>query len=284
MIEMKRISKKFGDKQVLKNITLEAGAGEIVGLLGPSGAGKTTIIKILTGQLKQDEGSAFVLGDDNLHFQKNTLEKLGIMMDNFGIYDRLSVWENMKFYAEIYGAGREDIEAALSAVDMLDSKKTKAMNLSKGMKNRLSLARAIMNHKKILFLDEPTSGLDPASALEIHKLIGNLKNDGCCVFLTTHNMEEATKLCDRVNILYDGEIIEAGKVTDICTRHQVKKAFRIVTKDDDEILLPYEKNSAAVIGEMLEKQNIKSVHTTEPTLEKVFLQLTGHDFEEADNE
>jgi ABC-2 type transport system ATP-binding protein len=214
MIEMSNIVKKFGTQTVLSDVTFEADDHEIFGLLGPSGAGKTTIINILTRQLEAD-GVSFGTGAEML--------ETGLMLDADGLYVRLNCLENLNIFADIYGIPRKKSSEALKNVGLEDSVKKPVGALSKGMRQRLALARAILHEPKVLFLDEPTSGLDPATARGIHKLIMNLRDRGATVFLTTHNMDEAVKLCDHVALLHKGKIVEHGVPVEICERHNAVK-------------------------------------------------------------
>ena len=203
MICCKNVYKSFDGKKVLSGIDLDIPGGRIFGLLGPSGAGKTTLIRILTGQIKADSGSVRILGKDANELSGADKRLIGITMDNFGVYDRLSCADNLKIFADIYKVPRRCIGEALELVGLGDSLKKSASELSKGMRVRLCLARAFMSSPEILFLDEPTSGLDPQTMRQIHKIILDKKNSGCTVFLTTHNMEEAYALCDSVSLLTD---------------------------------------------------------------------------------
>ena len=214
MIKMQNIVKRFGESTVLSDVTFEAKEREIFGLLGPSGAGKTTIINILTTQLDADGGS-FDTGA--------TLFETGLMLDADGLYGRLSCLDNLNLFADIYGIPRKKGAEALQSVGLSDAAKKSVNALSKGMRQRLALARAILHEPKVLFLDEPTSGLDPATAKEIHRLIQGLCDNGSTVFLTTHNMEEAVKLCNHVALLHQGKIVEQGVPTEICKRHNSYK-------------------------------------------------------------
>jgi ABC-2 type transport system ATP-binding protein len=214
MIEMKHIVKQFGSQTVLSDVNFEVGAQEIFGLLGPSGAGKTTIINLLTGQLKADKGD---------HTIGVTPFETGLMLDEDGLYSRISCLDNLEIFAEIYGIPKEKSLEALRNVGLAEAKKKAVHSLSKGMRQRLALARAILHEPKVLFLDEPTSGLDPATARGIHQLILRLREGGATIFLTTHNMEEAVKLCDRVALLHKGVIVEQGAPSEICQRHNAIK-------------------------------------------------------------
>ena len=249
--------------------------GEIFGLLGPSGAGKTTLIKMLTGQLVQDGGFAGLLGKDTRELGAPEHGQIGIMMDSFGLYERLSVHDNLAFYADIYRVSHSKIEDALKSIGLYEARKMAVLKLSKGMKNRLSLARALMNDARILFLDEPTSGLDPVTAKEIHAVLEKQREKGTTIFLTTHNMFEAESLCDHVALLHEGRIVEYGKPADICRKYNDLNQFRVTLKDGEVFLMENSSASAFRMKEYLEKGAIASIHSTEPTLETVFTKLTG---------
>ena len=269
------LSIKFADKQVLKDISFEVQNGTIFGLLGPSGAGKTTLIKLLTGQLKQDSGSAELLGTDTRNLTALEHGQISAMMDNYGLYDRLSVYDNMSFYADIYHVSRGTIIDTLKSIGLYEARGTAVSKLSKGMKNRLSLARALMNDAKILFLDEPTSGLDPVTTKEIHHILLEQKKKGTTIFLTTHNMFEAESLCDHVALLSKGNIIEYGSPKDICRKYNHLNKLHITLKDGKEIMLENNSTSALAVKDYLEKDMIEAIHSTEPTLETAFIELTG---------
>ena len=269
------LSIKFADNPVLKDISFEVQTGNIFGLLGPSGAGKTTLIKLLTGQLKQDSGSAELLGTDTRELTELEHGQISAMMDNYGLYDRLSVYDNMSFYADIYRISRGTIIDTLKSIGLYEARGTAVSKLSKGMKNRLSLARALMNDAKILFLDEPTSGLDPATTKEIHNILLEQKKKGTTIFLTTHNMFEAESLCDYVALLSKGNIIEYGKPKDICRKYNHLNKLHITLKDGKEIMLENNSTSAFEVKDYLEKNMIEAIHSTEPTLETAFIELTG---------
>jgi len=214
MIKMNNIVKRFGKQVVLSDVTFEAKEREIFGLLGPSGAGKTTIINILTNQLNADNGT---------HEIGASLFETGLMLDEDGLYVRLNCLENLNVFADIYGIPQKNVLKALKSVGLENSAKKTVSKLSKGMRQRLALARAILHEPKVLFLDEPSSGLDPETARGIHKLILNLRDNGATVFLTTHNMEEAVRLCDYVVLLHRGIIVEQGVPGEICKRHNAIK-------------------------------------------------------------
>ena len=279
MISAKGICKSFADKEVLSGIDLDIKPGKIFGLLGPSGAGKTTLIKIITGQLGYDKGEINVLGKPVNELTGNDKKQIGIMMDDHGVYDRLSCMDNLKIFADIYGVPYSGIEKALKEVGLSDSAKKPAMKLSKGMLARLQLARVFMIRPKILFLDEPTSGLDPTTMKYIHKLITSRRDEGCTVFLTTHNMEEATVLCDEVALLNEGKIVDRGAPAEICRRYNHQKTINIHLKTGEDISFAHGVESAEKISSLIKQGKVETIHSSEPTLETVFIELTGRKLE-----
>lgn len=274
-IAASNIVKSFGGKRVLDGISFDVRKGQIFGLLGPSGAGKTTLIKILTGQLPRDLGTAEInaLDADKLTGEDN--KKIGIMMDNFGVYERLNCYDNLKIFAEIYGVKNDDILNALKKVGLEGAKKTPASKLSKGMRSRLRLARVFMTAPDILFLDEPTSGLDPATANEIHKMILAEKENRKTIFLTTHTMSEAEKLCDDIVMINEGKIVEHGSPREICRRYNHRRMLKIHLSDGSDITLSHDENAADKVAELIKSGRAETIHTTEPNLETVFMELTG---------
>lgn len=278
-VTARELSFRFGTNQVLNHVSFEISEGEIFGLLGPSGAGKTTLIKLLTGQLKPDEGCAMLLGRDTRELRAAEHRQIGIMMDNFGLYDRLSVYDNLSFYADIYHVSRNRIADILKSIGLYEARNTAAARLSKGMKSRLSLARALMNDAKILFLDEPTSGLDPVTTREIHSVLGAQRKRGTTVFLTTHNMYEAEALCDHVALLSQGRILEYGAPADVRRKYNHLNRLQLTLKNGQVLSLENSSASALQIKEYLEQEAIWAIHSTEPTLETVFIELTGEKLE-----
>ena len=280
MIRCEGLKKRYGENEVLKDVNFTIGRGQIFGLLGPSGAGKTTLIKILTGQLAYDGGRVKVMGKEPGRLSGEEKRCFGIMMDNFGVYERFSCGENLAVYADLYGIPHKKIRKMLEEVGLEGAYRRSASDLSKGMRARLQLARAFMNDPKILFLDEPTSGLDPQSMKAIHRIILEKKASGCTIFLTTHNMEEATKLCDHIVLLNEGRVVESGKPEEICRRYDHHKRIKLHLSDGAD--KEYERNSAMAeeIFALLKEGSVETIHSTEPTLESVFLELTGRDLEE----
>lgn len=275
VIEVKNLVKKFGNKKVINEINFKVSEGEIFGFLGPSGAGKTTLIKMLIGEYSITSGEAKLFDVVSNKLNDSIMNKISAVMDNFGLYERLTVFENMEVFANIYNTDKKEIDTILKKVELYDSKKTITSKLSKGMTQRLILARALINKPKLLFLDEPTSGLDPATSLKIHNLLFELKKSGTTIFLTTHNMEEATKMCDEVALLHLGKIVEFGTPKDICMRHNKYNVYNVITKDNKEITFKSNKVDSKKLAKLIEDEQVLSIHSSEPTLETVFIELTG---------
>ena len=275
VIEVKNLVKKFGNKKLINEINFKVSEGEIFGFLGPSGAGKTTLIKMLIGEYSITSGEAKLFDVVPNKLNDSIMNKISAVMDNFGLYERLTVFENMEVFANIYNTDKKEIDKILKKVELYDSKRTITSKLSKGMTQRLILARALINKPKLLFLDEPTSGLDPATSLKIHNLLFELKKSGTTIFLTTHNMEEATKMCDEVALLHLGKIVEFGTPKDICMRHNKYNVYNVITKDNKEITFKSNKVDSKKLAKLIEDEQILSIHSSEPTLETVFIELTG---------
>ena len=268
-----QLTKTFGNVKALDHCDLEIRKGEIFGCLGPSGAGKTTTIKLLTGQLHSDSGQITVFGKDP--FSPDIKRQIGIMSDMSGLYEKMTVYENLDIFSDIYGIRdkKNMIRKALQAVDLLGSAKKKVEKLSRGMKQRLVFARTIIHSPSLLFLDEPTANLDPATADEIRELIKKLNRNGATIFLTTHNMEEAEELCHRIALLNKGKIVENGSPEELKLKYAEKKV--LITTRDGKTEVPLEKDRIVKILE--EAEDILMIHSEEPSLRDVFLTLTKED-------
>ena len=203
----------------------------------------------------------------------------GMVLDNDGLYDRLNCYDNLELYARIYSISnrKKVINDLLEKVGLIESSKKSVSNLSKGMRQRLSFARAILHSPKIVFLDEPTSGLDPATTLQIHSMMKMLKESGTTIFLTTHNMNEAQKMCDHLALLNEGNIVEEGTPEDICLHHRKKCEVNIEMTNGEKYMVDSH-DLLTVLQTVLDTNNkIRSIHSNEPNLEEVFIELTGRD-------
>lgn len=269
MITVNNIVKSFGSNLALDQISFNINEGEIFGFLGPSGSGKTTMIKILTGQLQADSGLTELLGKKSSKLTSTDLENIGLVSDTSGFYEKLSLYKNLVAYGKLYGVSNSTIDEILQQVGLYDSKETIAEKLSTGMKQRMFLARALINSPKVLFLDEPTSGLDPTTSKKIHQLLLDLKSKGTTIFLTTHDMNEATLLCDNLALLNKGELVEQGSPKAIIQKHNLDKKVIVSYSDDTSETLDFADLS------LIDYSKAIQIHSCEPTLEDIFIKLTG---------
>lgn len=277
VIKTNGLKKKFSNKIALKGVNLAIKRGEIFGLLGPSGSGKTTTINILTGQMSATKGNIEVLGraDDLLKAAKFRGE-IGILSDNSSLYERLTVYDNLKLFCKLYDVAVDNIDEMLELVNMTDERKTTVSKMSRGMKQRILLCKALIHKPKLVFLDEPTSALDPGNVIHIHNGLKKLNELGTTIFLTTHNMEEATTLCDRVAFLHDGEIKEVGNPIDLRFKYSTND-FHIKTYDGNSLTIENKAENAGKVSELISTGNLKAIHSDFPTLGDVFLKITGEE-------
>jgi len=205
-IEAQNLSRQFGAVHAVENVSFSVPEAEIFGFLGPNGAGKTTTIRILTGQLRPTTGWARVAGCDVVTQRQALKQQIGVVFEYQNLYERMSAVDNLAFIADLYGVSRRRVGEVLAQVGLGERAREPIKRYSNGMKQRLLIARALLPNPKVLFLDEPTRGLDPGMAREIRVLIAGLASGGTTIFLTTHYMEEADRLCARVAILDRGRI------------------------------------------------------------------------------
>ncbi len=294
IIKVVNVTKAYDNIKALDSVSFEVERGEIFGLLGPNGAGKTTLINILTTVIKPTSGKAEIDGYDVVKSAGEVRKRIGVVFQETTLDNDLTVYENLDFHARLYGMSRKErlirIEEVLSLVELEDYANTLVRKLSGGMKRKLEIARGILHKPKVLFLDEPTLGLDVHTRRKIWKHIEELRSEGVTVFMTTHYMEEADKLCDRV------AIIDRGKIVAIDTPSNLK---RIVGGDvvriefEGEFKLPIKAKKVVrgenfveitvedcerVLPEILRAfEVVKSVSIIKPTLEDTFIALTGRE-------
>lgn len=270
VIKADNLGKSFGSFKAISSLTFEVNKGEILGFLGPSGSGKTTTINILTGQLTPDQGQSSILGKSSTNLNEEDLANIGLITENSGYYEKLSLYDNLLFFAKLYDVPQGDLDDLMKRVGLYDRRKTLAEKLSTGMKQRMLLVRAIINKPQVLFLDEPTSGLDPSTSQSIHELIKELQAEGTTIFLTTHDMHEATILCDKIVLLNKGQIVESGTPSDLIQKYNTDKRVKITYRSGKEDYLSFSE-----LGQISQTDDILTIHSCEPTLEDVFIQLTG---------
>src|SRR6266702_7370162 len=207
MIEAHDLRRTFGSKEAVAGISFTTRRGEIFGLLGPNGAGKTTIIRMLTGQIDPSGGSAVVAGCDVVKERTRLKERIGVVFEEQNLYERLTARQNLEFSCWLYGLPESRVDEVLDLVRLRDRAKDRVRTFSNGMRQRLMIARALLHRPPMLFLDEPSRGLDPISARDIRLAIKQLSEEGITILLTTHLMDEADQLCQRVAFIVNGKIV-----------------------------------------------------------------------------
>ena len=265
----------------IKGISFAIEQGEIFGLLGPSGAGKSTTQKILIGLLKDYQGTVRVLGRDLKSWHSEYYEQIGVSFELPNHYLKLTALENLRYFQSLYSGSTEAPLQVLEMVDLAEDGDKRVSQFSKGMRIRLNVARALLNKPKVLFLDEPTSGLDPVNAQRIKELVHSKKAEGTTIFLTTHNMNIAEELCDRVAFMIDGAI----ELIDTPRNLKLKYGKRLVrieygingTREAREFPLNDLGENADFLT-VLQKETVQTIHTQETTLENIFIEVTGRSF------
>jgi ABC-2 type transport system ATP-binding protein len=302
-INVENLTKRYGDLMAVNGISFDVKKGEIFAFLGPNGAGKTTTVEILVGLRKATNGGATVLGFDIAKDRNEIKKRIGVLPQSFNTYDRLTVKENIEYFAGLFDCS-PDVDGLIKLVDLEDKKKEQFRNLSGGLKQRLGIAVALVNDPEVVFLDEPTSGLDPKARHGVWRLIEDLHAEGKTVFLTTHYMEEAEALADRVGIIHYGRIValdekdkliaEHGKKNLLVLRKADPKAVSIIGKlglkakhdeSEDEVIIHL--NHAVAVSNIMQALSTAHVSFSElqlkrSSLEDVFLNLTGEELGKED--
>lgn len=264
--------------ETIRGIDFTIARGEIFGFLGPSGAGKSTTQKILIGVLRGFSGSVSVLGKPLEEFGTDYFEKIGVAFEFPNLYTKFTALENLQFFGSLYGGEGEDPMQLLQMVGLEEAAGKRVGDFSKGMKMRLNFCRSLLNRPEILFLDEPTSGLDPANARKMMDIIRKRRDAGCTVFLTTHNMQVADELCDRVAFMVDGELA----LTDSPAVLKVQKGRRVVRVEwqngsgleGREFPLDGLADNGAYL-QLLRDVRVETMHSLEASLDDIFIDVTG---------
>lgn len=279
IIEIKNLNFSYTKNPFLKNINISVNKGEIFGFLGPSGAGKSTLQKILTGLIKDYSGSASVLGIECRNHKSSFYEKIGVDFEFPSVYEKLTAYQNLKYFSSLYSSDKRDIEKLFDDVGLFNDKDKKVKQYSKGMKSRLNFIKALVHNPDVLFLDEPTSGLDPNNAEIMKSMILKEKNDGRTIILTTHNMADAAELCDRVAFIVNGQIKALDTPHNLIMSEGASK-LRYTYNDHNgneikkEISLNFISEDKT-LNELIKKNKITSIHSSEPTLNDIFIKVTG---------
>lgn len=280
LIEVKNLEFTYhGSKEkTIKNIDFSIEKGEILGFLGPSGAGKSTTQKIITGILKNYMGSVKVMGLEIKAISNDYYENIGVSFELPNLYNKFTALENLSFFKSLYSGDTEDPLKLLSLVGLEKDKNTRVSDFSKGMKMRLNFCRSLLSKPKVLFLDEPTSGLDPVNGRMIKDIILSEKERGTTIFLTTHNMNVAEEICDRVAFIVDGMI----KIIDSPSKLKIersKKAVIVEYRTNGEVDRKiFDMKGIGDNGDfinLLKSREVLTIHTQEATLEDIFIEVTG---------
>ena len=301
MITVDNLTKKFGEVTAIEGLTFQVEEGEIFGFLGPNGAGKNTTIRMLCCLISKTSGEARI---DNYDVDKaadslQIRKMIGLVPDNVGLYNDLTAFENLDFYGKLYevheGHRRENIEHFLKMLDLWERKDTRAGSFSKGMKQKLALARALIHEPKLLFMDEPTANLDPESAKTVRDFILEVKKQGRAIFLNTHNLEEAQRICDRIGIIKTRLLrigspeqlresltkpkieIRLAEVSEALVDALRKKVPNKIEVSDSKLIIdvsdPDKENPVIVNAISSSGGQIREVSQVVPTLEDVYLQI-----------
>ncbi len=304
-VETKRLTRSFGDRDAVWELTLAVEPGEIFGLLGPNGSGKTTTVRMLVGLIAPTSGDAQVLGCDVRSASHKIRERTGVLMEHDGLYERLSARENLRYFARIYGlpseARKRKISELLRGIGLLDRGDERVSRWSKGMKRKLAMARALVHDPEMVFLDEPTAGLDPIGTKEVRETIRAMARDsGKSFFLCTHNLDEAERLCSRVGVLHQGRLIACGRPDEIrsgMSRPTVRLGLRgrnervmeeigaltfvkSVQRSGEDVAVELDdlKRTGDVVRFLAGRgADIYKVEPVHRSLEEVFLELVGED-------
>ncbi len=297
VIRVVGLTKIYGDTRAVDSVSFEVRTGTVFGLLGPNGAGKTTTVEVLEGLRTPDSGEVSVLGIDAVHHPDDLKARIGVSLQTAALYPKLTVVEVLDLFRSFYPRGRPTNEL-VELMDLGEKRMTRTQDLSGGQRQRLSVALALVNDPELVFLDEPTTGMDPAARRALWDIILTLRSEGRSILLTTHYLEEAEVLCDRVAIMDHGRILEEGTVEELVSRRFKERAVRFdavagltderlaampgvssVKHEDGDVLL-YTRDVAATIGAVLDACEALGVEPANlgvrrATLEDVFLDLTG---------
>lgn len=280
MIEVKDLHFTYqgNREETIKGLEFKIKKGEVFGFLGPSGAGKSTTQKILLGILKGYSGFIKIFGEDFKKLKSDYYERVGVSFEFPNLYSKLTARENLDFFASLYSGETEDPLQLLTMVGLEDSIDIRVSKFSKGMKMRLNFCRALLNNPEVLFLDEPTAGLDPANARRIKDIMLDLKRQGKTVFVTTHNMNVAEEVCDRVGFIVEGKL----SLIDAPARMMMNRSRNIVRVEyGNNGRVGAEEFSLEKLGEnsgfinLLKTQKIRTIHSQEADLEDIFIEVTG---------
>ncbi|AEY67247.1 ABC transporter ATP-binding protein [Clostridium sp. BNL1100] len=280
MIELKNVYKYYNDKKVVDDLSLTIEQGELFGFLGPNGAGKTTTIRMIIGLLKPTQGEIWVNGHNVLTEKKKVHRDIGVVFELPNLYVRSSIKKNLKLFGDLYGVSDSQVNKVMEDLQLSSQQDVKVGTLSKGWKQRVLIARAMLHKPKIVILDEPTSGLDPNTAALIRNYIKELNNQGTTVILTTHDMHDADELSTRVGIMYNGKLAAIDKPENLKSKYCKKEVYIEYMKEDKlvkESLPMGTDETEKKIAQLMSDDKIVSMKKGENSLAEVFATITGRE-------
>ena len=282
MIEVKNLYHRYEKKgkDVVSDVSFSIEKGEIFGFLGPSGAGKTTVQNIMIGLLGLQKGEVLYDGKSIKKMKSDFYNSIGVCFEQSNLYTKLTGFENLRYYAGLFNVPTLDPMLLLESVGLKDAAHKRCGTYSKGMKQRLTFTRSLINNPGILFLDEPTGSLDPGLAKKIKEMIVGLKKEGKTIFLTTHNMYIADELCDRVAFINEGEIIASDSPRNLKLKYgnkSVKVEYKTDGKLASEIFFLEKENDLNAFNKIISGKTVQTIHSQEATLEQIFIKLTGRE-------
>lgn len=280
VIEVKNLYHDYeGDgRYAVRDVSFAIAEGEIFGFLGPSGAGKSTVQNVMTGLLPLQQGEILYRDQSVTDLRADFFNRIGVSFEHPNLYGKLSGYENLKYYAGLFNVPTADPMQLLEMVGLKEDAHKRAGNYSKGMKQRLVFARALVNNPTLFFLDEPTAGLDPNLARGIKEIIRRRREEGATIFLTTHNMYIADELCERVAFINEGEIVAMDTPRRLKLQYG-ERAVQVEYGEDgqlrSELFFLDSEEDRARFKSVLEEKEIQTVHSQEATLEQTFIKITG---------
>ena len=270
---------KYGDLLAVDDVSFTVKPGEVLGFLGPNGAGKSTTIKMLTGQIKPYSGHLQVLGSEPYRIKQH----IGVCFERTNLYEHMTARENLNFFAKLFSIKKFRAEHLLTRVGLGDRMDDKVRKFSKGLKQRLMIARALVNSPSVLFLDEPTDGLDPLSSEAVRKIILEEKERGASIFLTTHNMFEAETLSDNVVFINDGKILLYDTPLNLKLQYGSKMMLVDVEKkngETEQLEIPLDNRDTGLqLKEIFDSSNVLRIHSREASLNDIFIKVSGRGLE-----
>jgi len=277
-IEANDLAFSYGDLRAVDGVSFSVGPGEILGFLGPNGAGKSTTIKMLTGQLTPESGAIRILGMDPKEDRESVQARMGVCFEEKNLYETMSAAENLRFFGSLFGVDNVDVEDLLRRVGLADRAGDRVAKYSKGMRQRLMMARTLVNTPDVLFLDEPTDGLDPVSSQAIRRLIRQEADRGAAVMLTTHDMHEADELSDRVAFINEGHLHAIDTPENLKLEHGTR-TVKVRVRDGDNVaehtVALDDPTAGQALKDAVGTAGLMTIHTEEASLERIFIEMTG---------